>query len=129
MEFLFEVDKDVRAETQKEVQAILNDIAVKLSNELKTEAPVDTGQLRQSITIVERNQGSIVVGVQAKYALALQEGTDAFTPPLQPLKEWGRRKLGSEQAGAAVWQKIRDEGIDANPFVTRAIENLRSEYS
>lgn len=125
VEFTFEVDRGVVEDAEEEVQAFLDDLAVKLSNQLKQEAPVDTGQLRQSISIVGREKGKITVGIQAKYAMALQNGTEAFTPPLQPLKEWGRRKLGSERAGAAVWQKIREEGIDANPFVTRALNNLR----
>lgn len=123
-----EIDAKAVKEAEDMVQQFLEEVAIELSNQLKIEAPVDTGQLRQSITIVNRQKGSITVGVQAKYAMAIQNGTRAFTPPLEPLKEWGRRKLGSEEIGAAVWGKIRKEGIEANPFVTRAMENLEAKY-
>ena len=123
-----DIDSQAVEEAENSVQQFLEEIAIELSNELKEEAPVSSGQLRQSITIVNRRKGRITVGVQAKYAMAIQNGTKAFTPPLEPLKTWGRRKLGSESAGAAVWGKIRNEGIDENPFVTRAMENLRAKY-
>ena len=127
-EIRLDIDAQAVEEAENMVQKFLEEVAIELSNELKMEAPVSSGQLRQSITIVNRRQGTITVGIQAKYAMAIQNGTRAFTPPLEPLKTWGRRKLGSEEIGAAVWGKIRQEGIDENPFVTRAMENLRAKY-
>lgn len=129
VEFTLEVDRKAIQEAENAVDEFLNQVAVELSNEMKSEAPVDRGQLRGSITIINQRNGRYTVAVQSKYAMALQNGTEAFTPPLEPLKEWGKRKLGSEKAGAAVWNKIREEGIDANPFATRAVENLEAKYS
>ena len=97
-------------------------------NKLKVEAPVDTGRLRNSITILERKEGKIVVGVNAKYGAALQGGTDPYWPPIEPLKRWARMKLGAESLAYAVQQKIAKEGITANPYVSRAIDRLHQEY-
>lgn len=82
-------------------------------------APVDRGTLLQSGYPPQVNtDGSIEWGYRADYAAAIDRGTGPFTPPLQPLIEWGRR-VGA--IGAAAWQKIRREGIDAQPYVTPGI--------
>lgn len=129
MKITLEVDRDVIQEAEDKVDAFLREVAIELSNELKLEAPVNRGSLRQSIKVVNAEKGSYIVAVKAPHALPIQRGTDAFTPPLTPLKRWGRRKLGSESAGAAVWQKIRQEGIEANNYATRAVENLEDKYT
>lgn len=127
-EFTFDVDRETVKEAENEVQAVLEEIAVKLSNEMKQEAPVDTGQLRQSISIINREKDVVTVGVQVDYALDVQQGTDAHTPDLTAMKKWGRRKLGSEGAGIAVRNHIMEEGTEANPFMTRAIREVENSY-
>ena len=126
--------EDVDKEIQDNVDGFLKEIAIKLTNKLKETAPVHTGRLRNSITILERKKGKIVVGVNAKYAAALQFGTDPFWPPIEPLKDWARKKLGAEGLAYYVQKKIagkiedKEGGITKNPFVTRAIDRLRQEY-
>lgn len=128
-EFTFDVDRETIRDAHNEVQAFLEEVAVKLSNELKLEAPVDTGQLRQSVSIIDRKKDRITVGVQVDYAMDVQKGTEAHTPDLTAMKKWGRRKLGSEAAGIRVRNHIMNEGTEANPFMTRAITNLEREYT
>ena len=91
------------------------------------EVPQDRGQLQQSgFPPEERNNGDIVYGYTAPYAEPIEEGTQPFTPPLQPLKEWGARVGIGESGGAAVWQKIREEGIDANPYLEPSADRVEA---
>ena len=124
-----EIDiSDVDEEIQDNVDQFLKKVAIKLTNKLKETAPVDQGRLRNSIQILERKEGEIVVGVNVSYAKALQEGTRGFTPPLTPLLNWAERKLNDREAGYAVRKKIQKEGIEKNEFVTRGIRRLEQEY-
>jgi len=121
-------DQDIRAAKGK-IDDFIREVSIELSNQLKLEAPTDRGQLRQSINVINREKGSYTVAVKSRHAMPIQSGTEAFTPPMEPLAEWGRRKLGARSAGKAVWNKIRNEGIDENPFATRAIQNLEDKYT
>lgn len=62
------------------------------------------------------------VGGGVPYAKAQEFGTPPYTPPIQPLLEWGERQLGSRDAGAAVWQKIREEGIEEKSFLRDSLD-------
>ena len=106
---------------------LVEDIAIDFSNELKQEAPVDRGRLRQSIQITKVRDG-FKVFPSVDYAAFVQHGTDPHKPPIEPLKVWARRKLGQESAAYAVREKIAKKGTDANPFITRAIKNLEAMY-
>lgn len=91
----------------------------------QAEVPVDRGTLLQSgFPPEERPDGSIVWGYTARHARAIEEGTTPFTPPLQPLLDWGRR-VGVP--GGAVWQKIREEGIDAQPYVKPGVDAMTAK--
>ena len=128
MQLSLKVDSKVEREAMQDIDKFLKEIAMDLQNELKMETPVDRGRLRQSIHLVNMRKGAYKVAINAPYAMAIQKGTEAYTPPLEPIKDWAERKLGSREAGGAVWQKIRQEGIDANPFISRALENLEAKY-
>jgi len=106
---------------------LVEDIAIDFSNELKQEAPVDRGRLRQSIQITKVRDG-FKVFPSVDYAYYIQHGTDPHHVPIEPLKVWARRKLGQESAAYAVEKKIAKKGTDANPFITRAIKNLEAMY-
>ncbi len=126
------IELNLRKGIQKTKEAIgkkLEKLAIELSNEIKKEAPVDRGRLRQSFQVYTERQNQ-VYGVRSNldYALPVHEGTRPFYPPIEPLKGWARRVLGSEDLAYAVQSKIAEEGIDPNPFVERAIQNLRERY-
>jgi len=124
---IIELDK-VSEEIRNNTDAILKDIAVKLSNELRKEAPVNRGQLRQSFKILEESEDKIYVGSRLKYAPVIQHGSKPFVPPIKPLKLWARRKLGEEGLAYKVRHKISKKGINKNPYVTRAVENVRQKF-
>lgn len=91
----------------------------------QSRVPHDRGTLSQSQFGPQVGRdGAVVWGYGARYAAAIERGTRPFTPPLDPLLAWGRRVLGSESAGAAVWHKIRREGIDAQPFVEPGVQAM-----
>jgi len=84
----------------------------------QNEAPEDRGQLRRSgFPPEQRGENTVAFGYTAPYAAAQEFGTDPFTPPIKPLLEWGERVAGSEDFGAAVWHKIREEGIDEKRYM------------
>lgn len=123
---------DVDRKTERKALVLLDDfireVATEFSNELKIEAPVYRGTLRQSIQVLNAGLGGYTVAIQVPYALPVQQGTEAHTPELEPLLKWAERKLGSRQAGYGVFHKIKREGTDANPYVTRALKNLEEKY-
>jgi len=95
------------------IEALARGYAVSQNN-----APEDNGQLRRSGFAPEkRGEDTVAFGYTAPYAAAQEFGTDPFTPPIQPLLEWGERVAGSEDFGAAVWHKIREEGIDEKRYM------------
>lgn len=103
--------------------------AFQLLRKIKRKAPVDKGQLRAQYTIVKGTPGSGTKIVNTTpHALPIEYGTVPFTPPLRPLKDWGVRVLGSEQAGVNVWHKIRKKGIRPQPHVRPAITELETEW-
>ena len=114
------------------VDELLLDIANDLVNELIEEAPVDTGQLRQSFRIMGKSgENSYIIGTPLKYAPILHEGkVPDKEPDIVALKKWVRRKTGRDEGFAYyVKAKIEEEGPDANPFAKRAIENVEKKYS
>jgi len=116
-------------ELGEEVGEILLDIGNSLTNNLKREAPVGaTGDLQRGIQIFRAGPNRVILGSRIGYSAAVNYGTEPHTPPFEPIQKWARRKLGDEDAAGAVWQKIRQEGTDANPFVDRAIEATLDEY-
>ena len=122
-----EIEMDI-----SDLEVNLQNYILKVSNDLinliKEEAPVSSGHLRQSWQMMAREEGSIYIGTPVKYASYVQFGTRPHTPPFTPIKKWARRKLGAEEAAGAIWQKIRQEGTDANPYITRAIRRLKKKY-
>lgn len=104
-------------------QALLRK-ALRLQREIIMRSPVDRGSLRVSYK-VEEIRGGYRVLTRNKYAAAIEYGTPPFTPPLQPLKSWGRRVLGSEAAGVAVWNKIRSSGLSPQPHFWPGVESFK----
>ena len=119
------------------VDELLLDIANDLVNELIEEAPVSSGQLRQSFRIMGKSgDNSYIIGTPLKYAPIVHEGrqphpnNEGKWPPITPLKKWVRRKLReSEDVAYAVRNKIGMEGTEGDPFAERAIENVEKKYS
>lgn len=65
-----------------------------LEREAKKHTPVDTGNLRNSITTKVTTQDDRVIGVigsNVKYAMAFEKGTRPHFPPTRALEGWARR--------------------------------------
>lgn len=117
---------DLEKELGKETDRFLEDLSVEIVNELKANSPTGaTGDLRASWQIFRQGDGVVWLGSRLPYALFVNEGTgpiDNPPPPFEPIKVWARRKLGDEDAAGAVWNKLRTEGMDANPYLQRSID-------
>lgn len=111
------------------------------------EVPHESGTLQDSGFTPEWRENRLVFGYQARHARPMEEGTGAFTPPLEPLLRWADRVFSPERdaddvledldengwhpgifshPGAAVWSKIRSEGIQAQPYLAPAAERMRN---
>jgi len=112
---------------RESIQKALLRKAIELQGEITPLVPVDRGGLRGSVNIEQIDWNLVKVGTNLAYAKAIEYGTPPFTPPLQPLKDWGRRVLGSEKAGVAVWNKIRKQGINPQPFFRPGINKFISK--
>lgn len=99
-----------------------------LESKAKAEAPVNTGQLRGSIT----TQGAFFsgedvtakVGTNVKYAPFMEYGTRPHTPPISALKVWARQKFGDERIAFAVQKAISRRGTQGRKYFTNPFENV-----
>lgn len=118
-------DKDAAGAVDQGVRDAIFDAAGTGFEVSQRHVPVERGTLLQSgFPPEERPDGSIVWGYTAGHAKPIEDGTRAFTPPLQPLLDWGQR-VGVP--GGAVWQKIREEGIDAQPYVEPGVQAMKAK--
>lgn len=107
---------------------ILSEIAHTLEQLLKENAPIDTGELRNSLKVLGRRGNNYIVGTRLSYAPRVEFGTDPFTPKIQPLKEWSRRNLDKESDAWKVKHKIETEGIEGDKFFRKSIEEVKRRY-
>lgn len=120
---------EMNEELTKETDQLLVEVANELVNQLKIEAPVGaTGDLRRSFQLFTKGRGRVLLGSRLSYALPVQTGTGPHVADFEALQVWARRVLGSEAAAGPVWRKIAQEGTDANPYMTRAIDNTVDQF-
>ncbi len=103
--------------------------------------PQDNGQLRNSISVqtIEKTKsiGSVtsqnilpkptendvaLVGTNLKYAAATEYGSRPHMPPVDALKTWAKRHLGSEDAAWPLALSIKKKGTKAQPFMRPAFD-------
>jgi len=120
---------ELEGELSEETRQILEDIGNDLVNNLKVEAPVGaTGDLRRSFQIFRRGPNTVVLGSRLSYAKDVNDGRGPHKPDFDKLKVWARRKLGDESAAGGVYQKIRREGTEPNPYIDRAVDATLENY-
>jgi len=115
--------KVIDAENNRQFEAASAGFAVMFEN--INQRASDRGTLAQDAFQPEQREDSIVYGIggtSAVYGLSQEMGTEPYTPPLEPLLDWGDRKFGSEDVGAAAWQTIREEGIEEKRFMRDSLE-------
>lgn len=108
-----------------ELRRTLQRSAIIVQRFARQEAPVDRGQLRNSIQIRQLLH-SVVITPRAKYALPVHEGSRPHFPPIKALtgKEesldlWARRR-GINPFLLA--RSIARKGTKPNPFMERAAD-------
>lgn len=94
--------------------------------ESKKNAPKDTGKLMRSHK-VEFGYLKASLIPMAEYAECVHEGTRPHFPPIEPIENWARRKLGKTGLGYVIARKIAQKGTKPNPFLRKAAENKKRE--
>lgn len=144
-----DVDLDININAEDVIQAHRDrvkdaaDLGFAISQE---RVPHDRGNLQDSGFPPEFRGNDVVFGYTAEHARPQEEGTGPFTPPLEPLLRWGDRNFSPDRTadevledldengwhpgifshpGAAVWSKIRAEGLDPNPYLAPAAERMQ----
>ena len=123
---------DVSGKITKGVERYLIDGAQFGQNIAMEEVPEDRSQLRMSMAqfVPEVRDGSVVWGVgDQPHALAIEEGTEPFWAPIQPLIEWANRQGEDEGLAYAAQWKIAHEGITPQPYLTPAAEAQADWYA
>lgn len=91
--------------------------------------PQDRGTLLQSAFEPEwTSDGALRWGFRAGHAKPQEFGTQPFAPPLDPILDWAERVTGDRGFGYYVHWKIRQEGIDAQPFARPGREKQAQWY-
>lgn len=101
--------------------------AKKLRNIIRRNSPKFKGELKRSWRL-EKTEDGWEIFSEKPQAAATDQGTKPFWPPIQPLKEWAKIKLGSESLGYAVQEKIAQEGIDAQEYIKESIDEFGERY-
>ena len=92
-------------------------------------APVDQGLLRNKITLFPQILNNhYVLNSGASYSAAMEYGSRPYYAPIQPLKDWARRKFGDEKIGYAVQAKIAKSGIKSSPYMRPALNMTKNFF-
>jgi len=103
------------------------DIVFATQSRARFYAPKNIGNLTKQIIVLVHGDNKYEIVSNANYSAAMEYGTKPFTAPIEPLKEWAKKKFGNEEIGWAVWQKIRKEGITSHPYMTPARDYAKKE--
>lgn len=116
------------------VQRALEIIGIKVENYAKNLCPVDTGNLRNSITHQVEGEGdtaTVTIGAGADYAPYVELGTGKhFTPPPDWIEHSGKKGRGLDswvyQDKQGNWHRAYP--MKARPFLRPAVENHIAEF-
>lgn len=112
---------DVLAELGKAVEATLEDIGLTAEGYAIMQCPVDTGNLRNSITHqVDVNEKQVVVGTPVEYGIYVEMGTGVYAV------EGGRQTPWVYMDSEGEFH--RTSGMKPRPFVKPALEDHIEEY-
>ena len=108
------------------------EILSKSQDNLKEFEAIDTGELLRSSSISVSSGVSVIYS--APYADYIEYGTKPHTPPLEPIKDWAKRKLGltdkeAENVAKMVVYKISKHGTEAKPYLRNAVDYTIKKYS
>lgn len=98
---------------QEELLAAMTAVTLHLQREVAERTPTAYGTLRQSVFAEQRIEPDGVLGIVGsaiQYAPYVELGTRPHFPPIEPLKDWVRKKFAlaeEEQVEAAAWSIAR----------------------
>lgn len=121
VKFESHLDEVLKATSEQLARAaeIIGGMAESYAKEL---CPVDTGNLRNSIThTTENNNRTVVIGSSVKYAPFIELGTGKFAEG-----GGGRQTPWSYQDSKGNWHTT--SGMPPRPYLRPAIENHKDEY-
>lgn len=122
-------NQKIRKGLQQEVARTATDI----HRDAKTDAPVDTGILRNKINFVVQDLAATVFS-NAKYSTDVEQGQKPGRwPNPQDIRKWVERKLGipknkSKSVAFLVGRKIFQKGTDAQPYFEPAVKKNQKEF-
>lgn len=112
----------VKSAIKDAILRALETIGLKAERYAKQECPVDTGNLRNSIThVVEDTEEAVYIGTNVQYAPYVELGTGEYATG-----GGGRQSPWSFQDAQGNWH--RTKGQKAQPFLKPAATEHASEY-
>jgi len=116
---------------KEEIGNAVQKATLEIRGQVKREAPVDDGKLRQNIySDVKGLRGTILpIRASQKYAICVHEGTKPHHPPVKEGKgihKWATKKGLNPYAVA---KSIAKKGTKANPFMDRAVNKTKSKVN
>ena len=108
--------------SREKLSKFLEESAKFVFAEARERAPVRTGKLRESISLVKVNDLHYVVGSPLDYAVFVERGTRPHI-----IKPKRARALRFEVGGEVVFARlVRHPGTKPNPFFARALQKYRT---
>lgn len=112
---------------EQQLRTALRRGAVIIQRGERIEAPRDTSNLANRIDIIESGPLEMTIGPRAKYSIEVHEGRrPGSAPPASALESWARRKGLNPYAVA---KSIQRKGTKPNPFVARAVDEVKGQVN
>jgi hypothetical protein len=103
----------------QEVDLALHRGAMNIHADAVLLAPVNIGELRRKTYMAKMDVCHYTVGNRLPYALPVEFGSRAHTPPIDAIKEYAR-DIGREEDWFKIWNGIRKNGTRPQPFMRPA---------
>lgn len=115
----------IRAEAVKGLAEEALKVQKNAKENLTESGAVHMGRLRSSIKVRSKASGKVwEIYTNVNYAKAVEFGSRPHFPPIAPLSDWSRKKLGQD-LGFVIARKIAREGTPAKPYMFPALEKER----
>lgn len=89
-------------------------------------APEDRGTLQQTAVEPQWEGNTLSYKYTQPYAWPMEEGTQAFVPPAEPLLDWAERVVGDRGFGWYVQDMIAEEGLEGHHYAREGARAARS---
>ena len=124
------MEQEVMLELTRAMQKACMVVETAAKHNITANGTTNLGQLVNSIWWEVALLSNGIIGgwvlVGAKYGGYVEFGTKPHMPPVEPLKQWAKRKLKDESLGYAVALKIKREGTQPKPYLYPALIKNKS---